>query len=224
MNSTEVAGPRLLHQDDYLCAVWKPGGVPVLPDRTGDTDLRTMLQARTGASYLEPPHRLDRPVSGVVLFATDRSVLRSLNEAFRSGAVSKTYWAIVQGSVDHAAELVHRLEHDARAKRARRAAEGRGREVRSSVRPLAKGERYTLVEVEPRGGAFHQIRAQLALAGHPIKGDVKYGARRGEPDRTIALHARSLSFPHPVSGAPLKVEAAPPEVPLWTALSRAVGH
>lgn len=222
MSSTEGAGLRLLHHDAALCAVWKPAGMPVLADTTGDPCLRTVLQQQLGVQYLEPPHRLDRPVSGATLFALHPEALGRLNEAFRTGAVRKTYWAMVQGRMDLHDTLVHRITHDTRAKRARHAPPGQGREVRSAVRPLAFGERYTLVEVRPEGGAFHQIRAQLSLAGFPIKGDVKYGARRGEPDRSIALHARSLAFAHPATGAPLCLEAPVPAGPLWAALAAAV--
>ncbi len=210
---------RVLHQDASLCAVWKPAGLPVLPDATGDPDLRTMLQRQLGVTYLESPHRLDRPVSGVTLFALDPEALARLNEAFRWGAVKKVYWAIVTGRMEQHGDLVHRLVHDARNKRARQAPEGQGREVRSAVRPLGFGERYTLVEVLPEGGAFHQIRVQLSLAGFPIKGDVKYGARRGEPDRSIALHARFIGFAHPISGEGLCLEAPVPEGALWAALA-----
>lgn len=213
---------RLLHSDAALCAVWKPAGMPVLPDTTGDPDLRATLQHQFGVDYLEPPHRLDRPVSGVTLFALDPATLARLNDAFRSGEVRKVYWAIVQGRMELHGELVHRLLHDARSKRARQAPEGQGREVRSAVRPLAYGDRYTLVEVRPDGGAFHQIRAQLSLAGFPIKGDVKYGARRGEPDRSIALHARSIAFRHPATGSEIRVEAPPPEGALWHMLAGSV--
>lgn len=217
MSNTEAAPLRLLYQDTGLVAVWKPAGVPVLADRTGDMDLRMLLQQQLGAAFVEPPHRIDRPVSGVVLFALDKLTLTGLNEAFRDGRIHKVYWAIVEGRLESKAELVHRLIHDPRGHKAREAANGR--EVRLAARPLSAGERYTLVEVVPQGGAFHQIRVQLALAGHAIKGDVKYGARRGEADRSIALHARSVQFVHPADGSTVRVEAPPPAARLWDVLT-----
>ncbi|MDX9749856.1 MAG: RluA family pseudouridine synthase [Flavobacteriales bacterium] len=206
-----------MHHDAVLCAVWKPAGIPVLPDRTGDPDLRTMVRARPGHDRVEPPHRIDRPVSGVVLFALDAPTLAALNQAFRAGRVRKTYWAIVEGRPGQELVVAHRLVHDPRGHRARAAADGRP--VRLTATPIAQGDRYTLMEVVPEGGAFHQVRAQLALAGFPIKGDVKYGARRGEADRSIALHARSVSLRHPATGAELVVVAPPPEGRLWQALA-----
>ncbi len=217
MNNIEPAGTRILYRDGSLCAVWKPSGVPTLPDRSGDEDLKSQVQALLKPPFLEPPHRLDRPVTGVVLFALDPIVIATLNEMFRGGSAQKRYWAIVHGHLGAPTELVHHLVHDARAHRARPALHGR--EVKSAVQPLAQGDRYTLVEVRPDGGAFHQIRAQLSLAGFPIKGDVKYGARRGMPSRGICLHARSLELPHPRSGASLCIQAAPPQEKLWQELA-----
>jgi len=209
---------HVLYQDEALCAVWKPGGLSVLPDRTGDPDLRTGVRQQLGHHQAEPPHRIDRPVSGVVLFALNGPALSALHMAFRHQAVHKVYWAIVEGRWEREQVLTHRLIHDTRAHRARAGAGGR--EVRLVARPLAHGDRYTLIEAVPEGGAFHQVRAQLALAGFPIKGDVKYGARRGEPDRTIALHARSVEFAHPVHGGRVKVEAPSPPGRLWEGLVR----
>ena len=220
---TQPPALTLLQRDATLCAVWKPAGVPVLPDTTGDPDLRTLLRQQLEVDYIEPPHRLDRPVSGVMLFALDPATLAAMNELFRNGAVQKVYWALVQGRMELEGELVHRLRHDPQARRSRQAASGQGREVRSVVRPLAHGDRYTLVEVRPQGGAFHQIRAQLSLAGFSIKDDVKYGARRGAPDRSIGLHARSIAFTHPATGREVRIDAPPPEGTLWQMLAASVG-
>lgn len=227
MNSTESYREiLLLHVDEYLCVALKPGGMPVQSDPTGDPALVDLLASQLGVKSLGLVHRLDRPVSGVVLFARDADVLKSLNEQFRRRAVKKRYWAIVEG-VDKLYKpggqqvLEDRLTRNGRDKRARiSAGDGGDHAAISRLRftVLAKGERLALLEVEPEGGAFHQIRAQLSKAGLPIRGDVKYGARRGERDRTIALHALSLSFAHPITGKPVQVVAPAPETQIWRAM------
>lgn len=211
-NSTE-AGLQVLWADAHLLAVCKPAGMPVQPDRGGDPDLLTAVRTRHPGEAIGLPHRLDRPVSGVVLLARTAPALAALDRAFRERTVAKTYLAVVTGAVAGDLHLEHRLVHDARHRRARLA--GDGILARIHVHPLHRGDRYTLVEVVPQGGAFHQIRAQLAAAGHAIKGDVKYGARRGERDRSIALHALRIALPHPFTGERLCVEAPLPGTPTW---------
>jgi 23S rRNA pseudouridine1911/1915/1917 synthase len=208
---------ELLHADAHLVAVNKPGGTPAQADPTGDPSLLDALRAAYGHG-VELPHRLDRPVSGVLVAARTPEALRALNTAFASGRVRKVYWAIVEGLLHGHGTWQTVLTHDARARRARTVAPGEGRAVRLAWRVLRAGERYTLLELRPEQGAFHQLRAQCAAAGHPIKGDVKYGARRGEKDRTIALHARSIALLHPVTGADLLLEAPSPDGALWRAL------
>ncbi len=203
----------MLWADAHLLAVCKPSGMPVQPDPGGDPDLLSAVRARYPGEAIGLPHRLDRPVSGVLLLARSAQALAALDRAFRERSVAKTYLAVVTGAVAGDLQLEHRLRHDAHAHRARTS--DRGTPVRLRVHPLHRGDRYTLVAVTPEGGAFHQIRAQLAAAGHPIKGDVKYGARRGERDRSIALHAFRIALPHPLTGAPLCVEAPLPDTTTW---------
>lgn len=226
MSNTEpVTDISILLLDEYLCVAYKPAGMPVQPDQTGTPSLLERLAEQLGDRDLGLVHRLDRPVSGAVLVARDQDVLRDLNAQFREREVEKGYWAIVEGApVLKGSEqwqvLEHRLVHDGRAKRSR-VEELATEAVGSSVlrfKVLAKGERLTLLEVRPEGGAFHQIRAQLAAAGTPIRGDVKYGARRGEKDRSIALHARSLAFVHPMDGKPVEVLAPAPSTQVWRAM------
>jgi 23S rRNA pseudouridine1911/1915/1917 synthase len=176
--------------------------------------------ALAGMPGLRPVHRLDRPVGGVLLFARDDEALRNLNEAFAQRRVRKRYRAIVEGRWEGPGVLEHWLVHDAKARRARVVPPGRkgAFPARLRVQVLATGDRYTLLEVAPEEGRFHQIRAQLAAAGHPIKGDVKYGARRGEADRSIALHAWRLELEHPVLGGELAIEAPEPSNGLWALL------
>jgi 23S rRNA pseudouridine1911/1915/1917 synthase len=163
-------------------------------------------------------HRLDRPVSGAMLFARTVQALDPCHAMFRGHRVRKTYWAIVEGTVQAEGIWRHRIREDGRSRRARLSSEEEVRSVELGVRILALGDRYSLVELRPREGRFHQLRAQCAAAGHPIKGDVKYGARRGEPDRSIGLHARSLEFDHPITGRHLQVVAPPPAKRIWEQL------
>jgi 23S rRNA pseudouridine1911/1915/1917 synthase len=223
MSSTEAQpAPQVLYADDVLAVVCKPAGMPVLQDRTGHMDLlRTVARMWPSRSErLRVLHRLDRPVSGCVLLSWDATAVATLSKSFAEGEVGKTYLAIAEGAIHAPTVLEHRALHDARRHVACRVPMDapQGRTLRLRIRPLAHGERYTLLEVLPEGGAFHQIRAQLGWAGHPIMGDVKYGARRASKDRSIALHALSLSFTHPDSGSLVRVEAPPPTAPPWPSL------
>lgn len=211
--------PLVLFEDAWLIALAKPAGMPVQADQSGDPDLLSAARRlRPGNRYLELAHRIDRPVSGAVLFAREPSALAALHGLFRDHAVEKRYWAIVEGKTGAGPfELAHAIQHDTRAHRARFMSGGKpNAHMRVSV--LAQGDRFALVEAVPQGGLFHQVRSQLAAWGHPIKGDVKYGARRGEADRSIALHALSLRFNHPITGAPLVIEAPRPSSGIWPML------
>jgi len=227
-NTDPTTGVLLLFVDEHLCVALKPGGMPVQPDTTGDVSLLEVVAAQLGTKELGLVHRLDRPVSGAVVLSRDADVLRGLNEQFRQREVEKHYWAIVEGverlGAPGAQEVLEdRITRDGRGKRARisPASVGADEELsRLRYTVLAKGERLALLEVAPEGGAFHQIRAQLSKAGFPIRGDVKYGARRGERDRTIALHALSLAFVHPITGKPVHVVAPAPKTPVWQAMQR----
>ena len=153
-----------------------------------------------------------------MVFALDDASLASLGQQFRERRIAKVYWAIVEGSIHGPRVLENVIAQDGRRNKAVVGRAEQAKSVRLAIRPLAKGDRYSLLEVVPDGGAFHQIRAQLGAAGHPIKGDVKYGARRGEKDRSIALHARSLGFHDPITEHPVSVTAPHPVSPLWSAL------
>ena len=219
-SSTEPAAIKVLWSDEAVVAALKPAGIPVQHDPTGDPDLLTILREQLQDPDMHLVHRLDRPVSGVVLFARTRHAAEGLNRQFRERSVRKVYRAIVEGRVEEPGELHAVLRHDPHSHRARVSADpGTGTPGTLRIRPLRVGERYTLLEVEPDGGAFHQIRAQLGAAGWPIKGDVKYGARRGEKDRSIHLHACTITFSHPTIGVPMVVEAPVPMSGLWTKLT-----
>lgn len=146
--------------------------------------------------------------------------LRAMDEIFRRGAIEKTYLAIVEGRTPDQGECEHVLNHVGGSRKAKVAQsdDRGGRNARLHYTTTAHGDRFSLLEVRPEGGAFHQIRAQLAAIGHPIKGDVKYGARRGEPDRSIALHAWRMRFSHPMKGTPLELTAPMPTRSIWPAM------
>ncbi|WKZ66400.1 MAG: RluA family pseudouridine synthase [Flavobacteriales bacterium] len=219
-----MAAPVVLLEDAHLLAVSKPAGLPVQGDPTGDADLLTLLRRERKEPALELAHRIDRPVSGVVLLARTPEANAAVHALFRERRMEKRYWAIVEGRIDASSVLLeHHLMHDERNRRTRIANQGDGEPARTHVKLLAQGDRYALVECMPEGGAFHQIRAQLAAWGHPIMGDVKYGARRALKDRSIGLHARSLRFEHPFTGAEVRVEATAPEAMPWPALVALAG-
>ncbi|MCC6939698.1 MAG: RluA family pseudouridine synthase [Flavobacteriales bacterium] len=224
MSSTDDPTVPVLFEDPSLLIVRKPSGMPVLPDQSGDRDLLTILRDGRNEPGLELPHRIDRPVSGVVLLARNASVNSAMNDLFRERLVIKHYRAIVEGCLPEGEQewkLDNALRHDTKSRRAIviRDPSPTDEMLRITVCRLAQGDRYALVGITPLGGAFHQIRAQLAAWGHVIKGDVKYGARRGEKDRSIALHAHALRFTHPVLDVPIFVEADQPSSPIWLALS-----
>ena len=210
---------ELLYEDAHLLVVNKPGGLPAQPDKTGDPSLMDALRIQFPKDLsLELPHRLDRPVSGAILIARSQEMLAALNALFASRQVTKSYWAVVHGAPPVSGVWEHRLQHDTHHNKTRVTDSVDVEPAIVSYKKLAQGERYALIELVPQGGRFHQLRAQCGAAGSPIKGDVKYGARRGEADRTISLHARSLAFKHPITHARVDIIAPPPDTPLWKAL------
>jgi 23S rRNA pseudouridine1911/1915/1917 synthase len=206
----------ILFEDAHLLAMNKPAGMPVQPDPTGDASLLDAAALHTGHPvYLV--HRLDRPVSGAVVMAKTATAAAHLSAQFRDRGVGKTYLALVSGPPPMVAgELVHYFtaHRQGRARVSEVPVEG-GVEAVLSYRLLRQTDRYWLLEVMPVQGRFHQIRAQLAAVGCPIRGDVKYGARRGNADRSIQLHAWRLTLEHPEWNRPLLTEAPPPSLPFW---------
>lgn len=215
----------VLYEDNHLLAVVKPAGLATM----GLADARPTLlaQARAyvkqkygkpGNVYLGVLSRLDAPVTGVVLFARTSKAARRLTEQFRTRAVEKVYWAIVEGFIQpRTATYVDWIAHDERHRRMHVVAAGTpgAREARLTCRPMRSLQGMTLVEIALETGRKHQIRLQLARRGHPIVGDRKYGSRRPLP-AGIALHARRLRIAHPISGTPIVFVAPLPEV--WRSL------
>ena len=215
----------VLYDDNHLIIVSKAPGEIVQGDKTGDTPLSEAVKqyikeayAKPGNVFLGVVHRLDRPVSGIVLFARTSKALPRLNKMFSAGEVHKTYWAIVQTPPPQPeGTLVHWLVRNEKQNKSY----AYDREVPNSKRAeldyrlIGKSERYYLIEVDLKTGRHHQIRCQLAKIGCPIKGDLKYGAKRSNPDGSISLHARSIQFVHPISQKLIAVEAPVPQDLLW---------
>ncbi len=220
----------VLYEDNHIIAVNKTCREIVQGDKTGDTPLSEVVKAyikekyhKPGEVFLGVTHRLDRPTSGVVLFARTSKALTRLNEMFKSHEqIQKTYWAIVEHApVPAEGRLVHRLVRNEKLNKSFVAKEGArdAKEARLSYRTLTRGDRYTLVEVQLETGRHHQIRCQMAAIGCPIKGDLKYGAKRSNPDGGISLHARQVAFIHPVSKQSTTITAPVPDERIWQELS-----
>lgn len=216
---------RILYEDNHLIAVNKAAGELVQGDKSGDVPLCETIKAYLKEKYRKPGnvfcgviHRIDRPVSGVVLFARTSKALARMNEAVRTRDFHKQYLAIVQNRPPHdEATLVHYVRKDEAQNRTYVSDTERSgyRQAELDYRLAGVSERYYLLEITLKTGRHHQIRAQLAAIGCPIKGDLKYGARRSNPDGSICLHARRISFTHPVSAASVLIEAPLPDTPLW---------
>ena len=221
----------VIYEDNHLIIVNKQAGEIVQGDKTGDAPLSDIVKNwlkekhnKPGNVYLGVVHRLDRPVSGVVLFAKTSKALPRLNKMFAEhNKVTKTYWAIVQnrptlpeGTLTH---WLTRQEKNNTARAYDREVPGSKKAV-LDYRLIASSDRYYLLEIHLHTGRHHQIRCQLAKMGCPIKGDLKYGAPRSNPDGSISLHARNLTIEHPVSHKTISITAPVPEDNLWLALSR----
>lgn len=217
----------IVYEDNHIIIVNKTASEIVQGDKTGDLPLSEMLKqyikeayAKPGNVFLGVTHRLDRPVSGLVVFAKTGKALSRLNDMFRNGEVKKTYWAIVkQCPPAEEGELVHYLVRNEKQNKSY----AYDREVKNSKKAvlhyklIGHSENYYLLEVDLKTGRHHQIRCQLAKIGCPIKGDLKYGFPRSNPDGSICLHARSVDFIHPVSKKRIEVTAPLPEGNLWKA-------
>jgi 23S rRNA pseudouridine1911/1915/1917 synthase len=237
----------VLYEDNHIIAVNKTCNEIVQGDKTGDTPLSETVKAyikeryqKPGEVFLGVTHRLDRPTSGVVLFARTSKALTRLNEMLREkssisvsglsakqsnsetvyqrSGLKKTYWAIVQGCPKQSeARLENYLTRNERLNKTFIAKPGDklAKQAILSYRTLVRGEHYTLLEINLETGRHHQIRCQLAAIGCPVKGDLKYGARRSNPDGGISLHARKIEFIHPVKKEPICIVAPVPDDSLW---------
>lgn len=219
----------VVYEDNHIIVVNKDSGEIVQGDKTGDTPLSDTVKEYIRQKYNKPGnvflgvvHRLDRPVSGLVVFAKTSKALTRLNEMFRTGNVHKTYWAIVRNCPPHPA---NRLEQWIVRNEKQNKSYAYDREVPNSKKAileystLGNSDNYTLLEVRLMTGRHHQIRCQLAAMRCPIKGDLKYGAKRSNPDGSISLMSRHVEFIHPVSKEKISLSAPLPKNSLWTAFN-----
>ena len=218
----------VVYEDNHIIVVNKTASEIVQADKTGDMPLSETVKQYLKEKYQKPgnvflgvTHRLDRPVSGLVVFAKTSKALTRLNEMFRTSEVKKTYWAVVKNAPkEPEGELVHFLVRNEKQNKSY----AYDKEVPKSkkaildYRLIGRSENYYLLEVDLKTGRHHQIRCQLAKMGCPIKGDLKYGSPRSNPDGSICLHARRIRFVHPVSKELIELEAPLPEGNLWKGL------
>ena len=220
---------EVIYEDNHLIAVNKNCHEIVQGDKTGDVPLSDTLKAwlkekydKQGNVFVGVTHRLDRPVTGIVLFAKTSKALARLNEMFRLGKIEKTYWAITKNRPPETeGELKHWIVRNEKQNKsmAYDAEKPTAKQAVLHYRLIATSDRYCLLEIDLKTGRHHQIRCQLAKIGCPVKGDLKYGAERSNPDGGISLHARKVSFIHPVSQQPIEIIAPVPEDNLWKALA-----
>lgn len=227
---------KVLYEDNHVIAVSKTCHEIVQGDKTGDIPLSEMVKAyikdkynKPGEVFLGVTHRLDRPTTGIVLFARTSKALSRLNEMFKSHEqIKKTYWAIVptNNQLPSANRLENYLWRNEKQNKSFVVKPGTKDAKRAvlSYQIIAKGDRYTLLEINLETGRHHQIRCQLAALGWPIKGDLKYGSKRSNPDGGISLHARKIEFIHPVSKEAICITAPVPDDALWQILESQIGQ
>jgi 23S rRNA pseudouridine1911/1915/1917 synthase len=218
---------QVLYEDNHLLIVNKRAGDIVQGDKTGDTPLSDVAKQylkekydKPGEVFLGVIHRLDRPTSGIVVFARTSKALARMNALFKSKDIQKTYWALVQNAPPRETEkLIHWLERNPKQNKsyAREKETSNGKKAVLTYHLAKVLDRFFLMEIQLETGRHHQIRAQLTALGCPIKGDLKYGFSRSNPDGSIHLHARNLEFIHPVAKTPVKITAPPPKDTLWDA-------
>ena len=225
----------VVYEDNHIVVVNKTSSEIVQGDKTGDTPLSEMVKQYLKEKYNKPgnvfigvTHRLDRPVSGLVVFAKTSKALARMNETVKNRRIRKIYWAITENRPSpESGSLKHFLVRDGRTNRTK--AYDRpvpdAKEARLDYRLLAESDRYRLLEIELLTGRHHQIRAQLSKIGCPIRGDLKYGAPRSNRDGSISLHARSIEFVHPVRRSPVLITApVPPQDNLWKYFEQTAGQ
>jgi 23S rRNA pseudouridine1911/1915/1917 synthase len=213
----------ILYEDNHLLGVLKPGGMLTQGDRTGDVTALALAKRYIKQKYGKPGnvfmglvHRIDRPVSGVLLLARTSKAASRLAREFHARRVDKTYLAVVTGRVEgRDGELVSWIERDHNRSRAAARPSAKAKKAVLVYRVLGRRSDFTLVELSPGTGRHHQIRVQLAGISHPIVGDLKYGAEKPLPDRTIALHAARICVKHPTNDEAITVEAPPPPSEPW---------
>ena len=222
----------ILYEDNHLIVVNKTCSEIVQGDKTGDKPLSEIIKQVLKEKYNKPGnvftgviHRVDRPVSGIVVFAKTSKALERMNELFRLGEIKKNYWAIVKKLPPQTeGELVNYLVRNQKQNKSYAYDSERPDSQKAilSYKLIAKSDNYFLLEIDLKTGRHHQIRCQLAKIGCPIKGDLKYGFDRSNKDGGICLHARTISFIHPVSKESIAITAPVPEDNLWKQFEKSV--
>ena len=223
----------VLYEDNHIIVVNKTVSEIVQGDKTGDAPLSEIVAAwlkekydKQGNVFVGVTHRLDRPVSGAVVFAKTSKALSRLNEMFRLGEVKKSYWAVVKNRPPaEEGALEHYLVRNEKQNKSYAYPNEKPHSKHALLyyKLIGRSDNYYMLEIDLKTGRHHQIRCQLAAAGCPIRGDLKYGFDRSNKDGGISLHARSVSFIHPVSKLLIEVEAPVPNDPLWRAFEGIVG-
>lgn len=221
---------EVIYEDNHLIAINKPAGMLVQGDRTGDIPLSEHVKEyikekykKQNNVYLGVTHRIDRPVSGVLLFARTSKALTRLNKMFQDKTIQKTYWAVVKNRPPKMEDtLTHYLIKDQARNKSKAYPTERRKTKKSETKYkwLKSSDNYHLLEMKPLTGRHHQIRVQLSTIDCPIKGDIKYGFKRTNKDASIHLHARKIEFIHPVRKEPMVITAEPPREVVWDALTK----
>ena len=216
---------EVLFEDNHLLIVNKKSGDIVQGDKTGDKPLSDVVKEyikekynKPGEVFLGVVHRLDRPTSGIIIFARTTKALERLNKMLRERTISKTYWAVVKNTpLKEKDSLIHFLKKNPKNNKSTVFTKETGASKKAILHysVIKKLDNYSLLEIDLETGRHHQIRAQLAYIGSPIKGDLKYGASRSNKDGSIHLHARKISFTHPVSKENILFLAPIPNEVLW---------
>ena len=219
---------QILHEDNHIIVINKRVGDIVQGDKTGDKPLSEIVKeyikdkySKPGDVFLGVVHRLDRPTSGIIVFAKTSKALTRLNESFKNRATQKTYWAVVKNCPPKERDTLH---HFLKRNTKNNTSKAHIKEVPESksatltYEVIKKLDNYYVLEIDLHTGRHHQIRAQLQAIGCPIKGDLKYGFDRSNPDGGIHLHARKLTFIHPVTKEPLTIIAPTPDEVIWNAI------
>lgn len=224
-NFFKMYTPEILYEDNHIIAINKQASQIVQGDKTGDKPLVDLLKDyikkrdnKPGNVFVGVAHRLDRPVSGVILFAKTSKALTRLNELIKNRELDKTYWSIVKNKPAQDSELLinYLIKNEKQNKSYVCDKEQKGAlKAELEYKMLAKSTNYYLLEIKLYTGRHHQIRVQLSNIGCPIKGDLKYGFARSNPDASISLHARSVEFIHPIKKETIKIIAPVPEDNLW---------
>ncbi len=218
---------QVIHEDNHLIIVNKRAGDIVQGDKTGDKPLSDVVKEyikdkynKPGAVFLGTVHRLDRPTSGVVIYARTSKALERLNKMLREKTIKKTYWAVVKNLPKKSSDtLINFLKKNPKNNKSTaysKEIDG-GKKAILHYQTKKKLDNYSLLEIDLETGRHHQIRVQLSNIGSTIKGDLKYGAKRSNKDGSIHLHARKIEFIHPVSKELIKVTAPTPSDPIWDA-------